>query len=105
LLGYYERLDEYNDDDPYPISVLGKIIPSNKLRGYFTSEFFYYYQFYARMKRLGNPFNCGWLDWPRWCVQIEMAFDAAHDEVKAYHQIKQAEDYERAAAVRAARRR
>jgi hypothetical protein len=34
-----------------------------------------------------------------------MAFDAAHDEVKAYHQIKQAEDYERAAAVRAARRR
>jgi hypothetical protein len=85
LLGYDERLDEYNDNDPYPVNVLGRVISSDKLRGYFTSEFFYYYKFYARAKRLGNPFNRGWLDWPRWCVQIQMAFDAARDETEVYN--------------------
>ena len=104
MLGYYERLDEYNDNDPYPVNVLGGVIPSNKLRGYFTSDFFYYYQFYARAKRLGNPFNIGWLDWPRWCVQLEMRFDAAGDEVKAYRQMRQAEEYGRAAAMAGRRR-
>jgi hypothetical protein len=58
-------------------------MPSNKLRGFFTPEFFHYHRFYARIKRLGSPFNTGWLDWPPWCVQLEMNFDAAGDEVKA----------------------
>ncbi|MDR2097660.1 MAG: hypothetical protein LBP37_03990 [Spirochaetaceae bacterium] len=52
------------------------------------------------MKRLGNPFNTGWLDWPPWCVQLEMNFDAAGDGVKAYQRMKQIEEYGRQAARR-----
>lgn len=105
-LGYYERLDEYNDNDPYPVNVLGEAVASNKMRGYFNAEFFHCYRFYARLKRVGNPFNRGWLDWPRWCVQLQMTFDAARDEIELYRRRRANEEYERQAAmIRSKRRR
>jgi hypothetical protein len=86
LLGYFDRLDEYNDNDPYPLNVLGRVVPSNKLREYNNNNFWHYLNFYARVKRVGNPFNRGWLEWPPWCVQLLMAFDVAQETVSAYNQ-------------------
>jgi hypothetical protein len=103
LLGYFERLDEYADDDPYPVNIPGHVVPSDKLREYNSGEFYHYLTFYARVKRVGNPFNRGWLNWPLWRVQLLMAFDAAREAVSAYNQQRANEDYQRQAAARRGR--
>jgi hypothetical protein len=84
LLGYAARLDEYDDNDPYPIVLPDKTISSAEAKKCFTPEYFHYIRVYARIKHVGNPFNSGWLDWPRWVVQLQMALDAARSDTESY---------------------
>jgi hypothetical protein len=100
LLGLSERLDEYDDSDPYPLELPGKTISSAEAKKLMTAEYVHYVRFYNDYKHGGNPFNCGWLDWPRWVIQLIKAFSYARSETENYLAAKNAREAERRARVR-----
>ncbi|MDR0527691.1 MAG: hypothetical protein LBG79_07755 [Spirochaetaceae bacterium] len=71
--------------DPYPVIVpgLAKPVNSTKVEDYVNNEFWFYYEFYISCKHAGQPWACGWLDWPPWSVQLTTAFDIIIEGEKA----------------------
>jgi hypothetical protein len=84
LLG---KTENYGIGDPWPIIVRGEAKPINstKVEEYVNGEFYYYYRIYNNFKHTGAPYQCGFLDWPPWLVQLIVAFDEIIEYEKRYN--------------------
>ena len=78
------KTENYGSADPWPINLPGenKPVRSDRIEEYLTNEFWHYYQFYINTKHCGQPYSCGWIEWPGWIPQLLSHFDNAIEVVK-----------------------
>lgn len=85
-MGHHEK--DYSEDWPITLPGEKKIINSKNIKDYLTREFFFYYDIFIQMKYNGDPLPGGWLHWPEWLRQLNIAFKNTYVVVENYNMEK-----------------